>query len=42
MDGSTDLRGDTTLFTELLSVESITVNPETVEDCKNVPTIARN
>jgi hypothetical protein len=40
VDGLTDLRGDTTLFTELLSGESRSVDPDTVEDWK--PTVARN
>jgi hypothetical protein len=35
MDGLTYLRGDTTLFTELLSGESRSVDPETVENWKN-------
>jgi hypothetical protein len=35
MDGSIDSRQYTTLFTELLSGESMSVGPETAEDCKN-------
>jgi hypothetical protein len=35
LGGTTDLRGDATLFTELFSGESRSVDPESVEDWKN-------
>jgi hypothetical protein len=35
MDGSSGLKGDATLFTEILISESRSVDPETIEDRKN-------
>jgi hypothetical protein len=35
VDGSTDLREDTTLFTEVSGKKSKSVDPETAEDWKN-------
>jgi hypothetical protein len=34
VDGLTDLRADTALFTELISSEGRSVDPETLEDWK--------